>query len=340
MSHPLVSILVPAFNAAPWIRDTIQSARAQTWPNKEIVVVDDGSTDRTAEVVERLEAPDVRLFRQTHGGSSAAHNHAFRVSRGAFIQCLDADDLIAPDKIAVQMTRLLDRPTAIAGGAWARFVRDSSEARFRSDARPIDLTPEEWLRRECTGGMPMLQPGIWLAARETVEAAGPWDERLSLNNDFDYGVRLLLASDYVLSCPGARLYYRSGNQSSLGSQRSGEAWQSALLALQLGTAAMMQRDTDGGTRQACADLFQHLAYDSYLESPDVFAAASRAAVQFGGSSVRLDGGRLFRVLRATLGWQRAKEIKALAYRAGYGQVARIKEAELAGGLRTKASEQK
>ena len=333
MSRPLVSILIPAFNAAPWISDTIESARAQTWPNKEIIVIDDGSTDRTADVVERLAAPEVQLFRQTRRGSSAAQNHAFRISTGAFVQRLDADDLIAPDKISSQMSLLLDHPTAVAGGVWARFVNDPSEARFPSHAGSIDLTPQEWLRRECAGGLPMLQPGIWLASRETVEAAGPWDERLSLNNDFEYGVRLLLAADSVLPCPEAKLYYRSGNPLSLGSQRSDAAWRSALRSIELGTAAMLQRDTDDATRQACADLFQQLAYDAYLESPAVFAAASRAAVQFGGSSVRMEGGRLFRMLRATLGWQRAKEIKSLAYRAGYARIARAKETALGGGLR-------
>jgi hypothetical protein len=333
VSHPLVSILIPAFNAAPWIRDTIESARAQTWPSKEIIVIDDGSTDETADIVERLAAPDVHLFRQSHSGSSAAHNHAFRLCTGAFIQCLDADDLIASDKIERQMARLTDSPRSVAGGEWARFVSDPSAAQFPTTADATDLPPEEWLRNECAGGSPMLQPGIWLAARETVEVAGPWDERLSLNNDFDYGVRLLLAADSVLSCPGARLYYRSGNPLSLASRRSDAAWQSALHSLELGTAAILQRDTSAAARQACADLFQQLAYAAYLESPPVFAAASRAAGQFGGSSVRMDGGRLFRMLRATLGWQRAKEIKSLAYRAGYARVARAKEAALGGGLR-------
>lgn len=331
MTPSLVSVLVPARNAAPWIRQTVESALAQTWPNTEIIVVDDGSTDDTVAAIEGLAAPTVRVVRQAWRGTSAAQNEAFRHARGEFIQRLDADDLMSPDKISRQMARLLERPRSVAAGQWARFAADPAMSRFRRNAVSLDLTPEEWLRRECTGGLPMLQPGLWLAQREVVAAAGPWDERLTLNNDFDYGVRLLLASEWVLFCPDARLYYRSGNPNSLASQRSPAAWQSALRSLELGIAAMLHRSADDGMRRACADLFQQLAYAAHLDAPEVCEAAEHQARQLGGSTVKMDGGLFFTLLRAAVGWRRAKQIKALAYRAGYQHVARAKEAALGRG---------
>jgi GT2 family glycosyltransferase len=326
MTSPLVSVLIPAHNAAPWIRGTLGSVLRQTWPHTEVVVVDDGSTDDTAALVESVRSPMVRLIRQPHKGPSATQNEALRHARGEFIQRLDADDLLSPDKIALQMARLVGAPGAVAAGQWGRFHDDPSDAQFRRNAVSADLSPDEWLRRECTGGLPMLQPGLWLAPRAVVEAAGPWDERLTLNNDFDYGVRLLLASECVLFCSDARLFYRSGNATSLASVRSPAAWRSALLSLELGTDAMLQRSGTEGLRRACADLFQQLTYAAYLEAPEVAQAAEAHARRRGGSKVPMTGGLLFNLMRNATGWRQATRVKRFFYRAGYGRVARLKEA--------------
>ena len=83
---PLVSILIPAYNAEEWIADTLQSAIAQTWQRKEIIVVDDGSTDRTAEVARRFASKGVKVVSTTNQGLSAAVNHAYRLCQGDYIQ--------------------------------------------------------------------------------------------------------------------------------------------------------------------------------------------------------------------------------------------------------------
>src|ERR1041385_4381684 len=94
---PLVSILIPAYNAEQWIGDAIRSAIDQTWDHKEIIVVDDGSTDRTLAAAKRFESPLVRVVSQKNQGAAAARNLAFSLSKGDYIQWLDADDLLAPD---------------------------------------------------------------------------------------------------------------------------------------------------------------------------------------------------------------------------------------------------
>ncbi len=90
---PLVSILIPAHNAQEWIADTLRSAIAQTWERKEIIVVDDGSTDQTHAIARQFETHGVRVVRQENQGASAARNKAFSLSHGDYIQWLDADDL-------------------------------------------------------------------------------------------------------------------------------------------------------------------------------------------------------------------------------------------------------
>src|SRR6266481_5875279 len=107
----LVSILIPAYNAETWIGDTIQSALAQTWPRKEIIVVDDGSKDATAAVARQFASRGVVVVSKENQGAAATRNHAFQLSQGDYIQWLDADDLLAPDKIERQLAALHDCDT-------------------------------------------------------------------------------------------------------------------------------------------------------------------------------------------------------------------------------------
>src|ERR1700761_9459971 len=101
--QPLVSILIPAYNAEKWLVDTLESAIAQTWPQKEIIVVDDGSTDRTLAIARHFERSAVRVVTQPNQGAAAARNKAFSLSRGEYIQWLDADDLLSSEKVEHQM---------------------------------------------------------------------------------------------------------------------------------------------------------------------------------------------------------------------------------------------
>ena len=97
---PLVSILIPAYNAEEWITDTLRCAIAQTWEPKQIIVVDDGSTDRTLAIARQFESDQFRVVTQKNQGAAATRNQALSLCRGDYIQYLDADDLIAPDKIS------------------------------------------------------------------------------------------------------------------------------------------------------------------------------------------------------------------------------------------------
>jgi glycosyltransferase involved in cell wall biosynthesis len=321
---PLVSILIPAFNAEPWIAETLESALGQTWPRTEVIVVDDGSADGTAAVVERYRVAGVTLIRQDNRGQCAAENRAIRASRGDFVQYLDADDLLSPDKIALQMARIGTETDVIASAEWARFYARPEEAVFRPEPVWRDLPPVEWLTRAWTGGQAMMQAAIWLIPRPVIERAGPWDEGLSLINDFDYFARVLLAAREVRFCPGARLYYRSGAPGRLSSRRSHSAWESALRSLELGTAALLEREDSPRTRAACADVFQEWAYAAYLEDTRAFARAEARIEALGGSSLAMRGGLAFRALERVVGWKAAKRVQAFAHRHGFGRVSRLK----------------
>src|SRR5262245_51755229 len=104
-SVPTVSVVVPCFNARPWIGATLESALEQRDVDSEVIVVDDGSTDGSADLV-ATEFRDVRLAHTRRGGPSAARNLGTRLASGTFIQYLDADDVLAPGKLHAQVRAL------------------------------------------------------------------------------------------------------------------------------------------------------------------------------------------------------------------------------------------
>jgi len=208
--QPLVSILIPAYNAERWLVDTIESAIAQTWPQKEIIVVNDGSTDRTLAIARQFERNAVRVVTQPNQGAAAARNKAFSMSRGDYIQWLDADDILAPDKIARQMALVEEGlgNRSLLSSEWGKFMYRSSRAHFAPTALWEDLSPVDWLLRKLGCNLYM-QTATWLVSRELTVAAGPWDTRLMGDDDGEYFCRILLASDGVRFVSGSRVYYRS-----------------------------------------------------------------------------------------------------------------------------------
>jgi glycosyltransferase involved in cell wall biosynthesis len=309
--HPLISILVPAYNAERYLAETLKSALRQTWPRTEIIVVDDGSTDATQAVARRFESRQVKVVVKRHSGQTATLNCALAEAQGEFVQYLDADDLLAPTKLAVQVTRLMaSSRRAIATCAWARFYGDNpSTATFRRYADFQDYpTAIDWLLQSWNGRGTM-PPVAWLLPREVVDAAGPWNESLSLNNDTEYFTRVVLNSRRIAYCEPLLGYYRSGNLT-LSSNRSRVALESFFLVCELCTAHLLNREDSSRTRQACANLWQHFAYWVYPDAPDLVARAERKVSGLGGSTLRLRGSRAFDAARLVLGWKAARRLQA------------------------------
>lgn len=303
---PLVSILIPCYNAAPWLAITLESAFAQTWPECEIVLVDDGSTDDSLAIARRFEPRGLRIFTQSNRGQSSACNHALRHARGDYIKFFDADDLLSPDAVALQVGALRDRPHCLAYGEWARFHSDPAEADFTPRPGWRDGSPVDWLVELWADAQPMMQCAQFLIPRDLLDRAGGWDERLSLINDFELFTRLAVASRGIVFTPGARLYYRSGLAGSLSRSRSAPAWRSAYLSLTQGTRHVLAAEDSPRTRRVAATMLQGLIYDMYPNTPEFITALEARVTELGGSTLRPQGGRSFQLARQLLGWKAAR----------------------------------
>jgi glycosyltransferase involved in cell wall biosynthesis len=304
----LVSILIPAYNQEEWIADTIRSAIAQTWQRKEIIVVDDGSRDRTAEVARRFASKDVAVVSTGNQGAAAARNHALRLSQGDYIQWLDADDLLAPDKIERQLVALreVDGRRTLLSGAWGSFNYRTNRARFTPTSLWQDLSPVEWLVKKMGENLHM-QTATWLTSRELTEAAGPWDTRLHVDDDGEYFCRVLLASSGTRFVPAAKVFYRMTPSSRLSHIGTSDKKKDAmLLSMKMHIQYLRSLEESERVRKACLAYMQTWYDNFYPERPDIVAELQSLATQLQG---RMEVPSLrwkYAWMKPVLGWKAAK----------------------------------
>lgn len=306
MSKPLVSILIPCHNAARWLAATLESALAQTWPHTEIIVVNDGSTDDSGAIARSFANHGVRVIDQPNAGQCAAHNRALRESTGAFVKFLDADDLISPDSVGIQVAVLeRARPREIAVGEWARFRDDPSEARFEPRAGWHDGAPVDWIVETWDDGEPMYQNAMFLSPRALLADVGEWNESLILLNDHEFYTRLVLASGGVRFTPGARLYYRSGIAGSISKRTDRAVCDSAKRAVLLSAGHLLKAEDSPRTRRAAARMIRTVVYSFYPEHTDLANELEREVARLGGTDLKPQGGVAFRALATVAGWRTA-----------------------------------
>jgi PST family polysaccharide transporter len=313
-TKPLVSILIPAFNAQEWIADTLRSAIAQSWEPKEIIVVDDGSRDGTLAIARQFEAQGVRVVTQPNQGASAARNRAFSLSKGDYIQWLDADDLLAPDKIVRQMELAATCPNRqiLLSSSFGRFNYRPHRATFAPTTLWFDLPKKEWLLRKL-GQNVYMQTATWLVSRELTDIAGPWDSRLLGDDDGEYFCRVLLASEGTRFVPEAKVYYRAPLLKSLSSiGHSPRKIRAHWLSMQLHIGYLRSLEDTQRVRAACIEyLHDNLIY-FYPESSQIVAEMQEMARELGGT---LDPPLLswkYSWVRWLFGWRLAKLLQVSA----------------------------
>lgn len=322
--EPLVSVLIAAYNAEGTIAETITSAVGQTYPNVEVVVVDDGSADRTLVIAREYEAAHsgvVRVIAQENQGACAARNRAFEASCGSFVQFLDADDVLHPEKLSLQVRRLLREPEGtVASGPWVRFhgaVADADHTWSGPDWQ--DYEPATgWLLQFWSqgGGMPTV---VWLTPRSVGEAAGPWNESVLRNQDGEYFTRVVAAARKVAFCDGAWGYYRSSPESSISNRRSDAALRSLYEVAELNEAALLSREDTAESRRACGAMWEGVAFKLYPRLPDLSRKAEERARKLGAPPRTPSTIPSVRPILRLFGWKAALRVQHVYNFVRYGR---------------------
>ena len=191
MRNPLISVVVPAYNAEAWILDAVESVRTQTYTNWELVVVDDGSTDNTSDLVATRASrckQRIRLESLSHRGVSAARNVGARLAEGEALAFLDADDVWYPGKLESQIRFLLNHPNLDGVGCGFEAVScDLGQVMSRYNVSWSPASIRSWLLLESHG---VLLPSTLLIRKSTFMAVGEFNESLSTAADLDLAWRL------------------------------------------------------------------------------------------------------------------------------------------------------
>lgn len=215
MNTPLVSIIIPTYNRAHLIVETLDSILAQTYENWECIIVDDGSMDNTNEVVEKFVMRDSRFqyhYRPSHKskGANVCRNYGFELSKGKYIQYLDSDDYISSNKIENQVNLLENYDiNTIAICKWQFFenlsnkdVQDNELKVYKNFDSIVDFIDALAL----SGGF--LPPHSYLLSRQLVLNAGNWMDRLVVNQDGEFFARIFINTKRVVFVPDVMVYYR------------------------------------------------------------------------------------------------------------------------------------
>jgi glycosyltransferase involved in cell wall biosynthesis len=200
--QPLVSILIPVYNAAPYVAVTLDSALGQTYPNIEIIAVDDGSMDGSVEVLKRYDGR-IAWSRQANAGQAVSRNRLLAASRGAYLLFLDADDIIAADKVSRQVEKMEAQPEADICLDDMRLFYSSIDEDCPLFPCPVDEDP--WVALIALK-YPFTSAGLW--RRSALEALGGWREGRITGHEYDRYLRLLERNRKICFTTGGRTYYR------------------------------------------------------------------------------------------------------------------------------------
>ena len=218
----LISVVIPCYNAEAFLRETIESVLNQTYRNHEIILVDDGSTDGTATIIQSYGAT-VRGISTPNRGASAARNLGTAMVQGDFIQYLDADDLLTPQALETKLKALLSTKGDVAYSGWQRLeqlengqfmateVKDRAIEAVNQDIE-IALFTDFWC-----------PPAALLYSRRIVEKISGWNESLPIIQDARFLLDAALWGGKFIRVPGVGAYYRIHGCQSL-SRRNEQAF--------------------------------------------------------------------------------------------------------------------
>lgn len=307
---PLVSILIPAYNSEKWIEATLKSALAQTWSKKEIIVVNDGSNDNTHKIVEKYESANLKLINQPNSGACVARNKALSLAQGDFIQWLDADDLLAQDKIEIQLSGsdVNSESRILHSAAWGYFFHRVSQTKFIENNLWKNLSPVEWLQIRLGEGS-FIPSHAWLVSRKLTELAGPWDERLKRNQDGEYFCRVVASSEFVKFHANAKCYYRKGNIFSITMKRSKSATESLDLSNNLCVDYLLNLENNEISRIACMKFLQRFVNNIHLGDSIIIKRNQARIKELGGEISPPTESKKFSIFKLIFGKNAARIVK-------------------------------
>lgn len=286
MTNPLVSVLIPLYNAEKYFDECIQSVIGQTYKNIEVIIVNDGSTDNSLNIANMYAKKYVfiKVIDQENKGAASARNKAFSFSSGEYIQYLDADDILQPDKIVTQIQQLAIYdydPKIVAMGRWCRFFYDLDN--INCPSLIISKTYDDTLNF-LVDVWSNAHYGIihsWLISREMHQKVGIWDPTISVLDDSIFFARVAFLAKKIIYVDKSIAYWRQDNMESLSKNRSRKGMESHLTACHNYAEIVKEKLDYPGVRKALALEYSKFIYVVYPEYMDLVKEAEIAIADLG-----------------------------------------------------------
>jgi len=321
--NPLVSIIIPVYNSALYLTEAINSCINQTWQNIEVIIVDDGSTDESLSIAKTFENGQIKVYHQENKNASAARNSGLMKAKGAYIQFLDADDMLSADKIESQVNLLAGHPGMVAVCSTIHFTDGRQPAEFAPSAYEeaflLNLPPFDFLfnlyggNNEGKGSM--VQPNAWLCPKDIIEKAGKWNEELTLDDDGEFFCRVVLASRGVTKSAGYNYYRKYRGHKNLSGLTTQKHLRSQYDALSLKISWLKAKKPLPELKNIHARWLHSLLFKAYPVYPaleqqikkdlKILKTAIRPEYPFGTTSGKL--------LSMVFGWKFAKRLQLFKY---------------------------
>lgn len=204
---PKISVIIPAYNAERTIKETITTVQKQTFQDFELIVINDGSKDRTLEIVQSIKDERIKVFSYENGGVSTARNRGISRANGEYIAFLDADDLWTSDKLELQLAAFKKNPKAGVVYSWTRFmdVDEQGEALSFHQSPPYAFEGNVYDKLLVSD---FIHSGSnTLIRKEAIDSVGEFDPACAGCEDWDYWLRLSVCWHFVV-VPKHQIFYR------------------------------------------------------------------------------------------------------------------------------------
>ena len=317
---PLVSILIPCFNAQDYIAEALDSCLNQTYNNIEIIVVDDGSTDNSQEIAlsYQAKATNLKVFKQNNLGAPAARNRAFQNSNGLYIQYLDADDILDLSKIELQVALLeAQQINSIVFGVCKVF------SDHIADACIVGFSPVGDIRNgihQNVAGEVLLDiwssslfvpQHSWLTPRRFITEVDGWDETLLKNQDGVFFAKLLMVTPTVIFDDRAVAYYRIANKQSISRKSSFSSELSRLQSFKIYEELFDGHLTSAKVRRSLAIVYSYFYFSNYPQYQPLTAHALKRIHELGFNSPINVNIRMYSILEPLIGIRAAIRLHKL-----------------------------
>ena len=307
---PLVSIIIPIYNSEAYIADTVLSCLNQSYKNFELILVNDGSTDKTEEEIFKFTDSRIKYFKIKNSGACEARNFGIANAKGQLYQFLDHDDLIENDKLMHQVKCYEkngdDYIFSGTMGSVSGKVRtiDPGYVLYKKD-----FSPENYFETKLSFFAEDITTGAWLVPSKLVKSTHGWDSRAGLNDDGEYFMRIILNSKGIIFCKEAIFYFRRDVPNSLSKQfNSKEVYIKWFFSYQSYAANFLKKFESPTAKKLAWKALSVYYISSYPLYPDLLKQCKAQMKELGYDKPFATGGKGFLIASKYVGVENALRI--------------------------------